>query len=62
MDNKIIGNIVGLPSPRSDWDQTDENKADFIKNKPEGILTNADLPRIAKYVIDSIPDGDEVSY
>lgn len=31
---KIVGNIVGLPSPRSDWNQTDEMKADFIKNKP----------------------------
>lgn len=31
---KIMGNIVGLPSPRSDWNQTDEMKADFIKNKP----------------------------
>ena len=31
---KIAGNIVGLPSPRSDWNQTDEMKADFIKNKP----------------------------
>lgn len=32
---KIMGNIVGLPSPRSDWNQTDETKADFIKNKPD---------------------------
>ena len=31
---KIAGNIVGLPSPRSDFKQTDEMKADFIKNKP----------------------------
>ena len=31
---KIMGNIVGLPSPRSDWKQTDEMKADYIKNKP----------------------------
>lgn len=31
---KIPGNIVGLPSPRSDWNQTNEAKADFIKNKP----------------------------
>ena len=31
---KIIGNIVGLPSPRSDWNQNDEMKADFIKNRP----------------------------
>lgn len=32
---KIIGNVVGLPSPRSNWNQTDETKADFIKNKPD---------------------------
>ena len=31
---KIIGDIVGLPSPRSDWNQNDEMKADFIKNRP----------------------------
>ena len=30
-----MGNIVGLPSPRSDWNQTDETKADYIKNKPD---------------------------
>ena len=35
---KIVGNIVGLPSPRSDWNQTDEMKADFIKNKPVEAL------------------------
>lgn len=34
MPKRIAGNIVGLPSPRSDWNQTDEMKADFIKNKP----------------------------
>lgn len=39
MNNKIIGNIVGLPSPRSDWNQTDERKADFIKNKPTNLAT-----------------------
>ena len=31
---KIIGNIVGLPNPKPDWNQTDENKANYIKNKP----------------------------
>lgn len=35
---KIMGNIVGLPSPRSDWNQTDETKADYIKNKPDIAL------------------------
>ena len=36
MDNKtkIIGNIVGVPNPKSDWAQNDETKADYIKNKP----------------------------
>lgn len=31
---KVIGNIVGVPNPKSDWNQTDETKADFINNKP----------------------------
>lgn len=30
---KIIGNTTATPNPRPDWAQTDENKADFIKNK-----------------------------
>ena len=35
MDNKVIGNIVGVPNPKSDWNQTDETKADYIRNKPD---------------------------
>ena len=31
---KIVGNIVGLPNPQPDWNQTDPKKADYIKNKP----------------------------
>lgn len=31
----IIGNVVGLPAPRPDWAQTDESRADFIRNKPD---------------------------
>lgn len=31
---KIVGNVVGLPNPQSDWEQKDETKADYIKNKP----------------------------
>ena len=34
MSNKIIGNVVGVPNPKSDWSQTDSKKSDFIKNKP----------------------------
>ena len=32
---KIIGNTTAIPNPVSDWNQTDENKADYIKNKPD---------------------------
>ena len=31
---KIIGNTIATPYPRPDWEQTDEKKADYIKNKP----------------------------
>ena len=32
---KIIGNTTATPNPRPDWNQTDETKADYIKNKPD---------------------------
>ena len=32
---KIQGNTVGTPTPRSDWNQNDPKKADYIKNKPD---------------------------
>jgi len=31
---KIIGNTTATPNPQPDWNQTDETKADYIKNKP----------------------------
>lgn len=44
---KIIGNTTATPNPRPDWNQTDETKADFIKNKPDiDILSQG---RSAKY-------------
>lgn len=39
---KIIGNTTATPNPQSDWNQTDETKADYIKNKPT-ILTEEDV-------------------
>lgn len=30
----IRGNVVGLPNPIPDWDQTNESFANYIKNKP----------------------------
>lgn len=32
---KIIGNTTATPNPQPDWNQTDETKADYIKNKPD---------------------------
>jgi hypothetical protein len=40
--SKIIGNTTATPNPRPDWEQTDETKADYIKNKPT-ILTEEDV-------------------
>lgn len=38
---KIIGNTTSTTTPRADWNQTDETKADYIKNKPtEDIEAN----------------------
>ena len=42
--SKIIGNTTTTPVPRSNWVQTDENKADYILNKPElGALAAKDV-------------------
>jgi hypothetical protein len=37
-DKPIIGNTTATPYPRPDWNQTDEAKADYIKNKPNVLL------------------------
>ena len=34
---KVIGNIVGVPNPKTDWNQNDESKADCLKNKPTKV-------------------------
>ena len=62
--DKIQGNIVGLPSPRSDWEQTNENKADYIKNKPEivtsvtKVATDKQIPS-AKAVYEAMQSGTQ---
>ena len=35
MADKVISDVVGVPNPRSDWNQTDDKKSDYIKNKPK---------------------------
>jgi hypothetical protein len=37
-EGKIRGNTVGTPAPRSDWNQNDPRKADYIANKPNAVL------------------------
>jgi hypothetical protein len=32
---EIVGNTTTTPNPCPDWNQTDETKADYIRNKPE---------------------------
>lgn len=39
---KIIGNVTTTPMAVSDWNQTDETKADYIKNKPI-VLTEDEI-------------------
>ena len=43
---KIIGNTTTTPVAIPDWNQTDETKVDYIKNKPT-ILTEEDIKQIA---------------
>ena len=31
----IMGAAAGLPGPGADWAQTDPNRVDFIRNKPD---------------------------
>ena len=41
--SKIIGNTTTTPVPRSDWEQTDKKKADYIRNKPTlGTISEKD--------------------
>ena len=41
--SKIIGNTIATPMAIPDWNQTDEKKADYIKNKPTlGTLAEKD--------------------
>lgn len=67
---KINGIPVGTPIPRSDWNQTNPEKADFIKNKPvsdktltqEGRFADAKATgdAIAAVVLTATDDGDGV--
>lgn len=41
--SKIIGNTTATPVPRSDWNQVDKKKPDYIRNKPTlGTISEKD--------------------
>ena len=40
MSKVITGNVVGIPNPVSDWEQTNPNMADYIKNKPQYLVNS----------------------
>lgn len=68
---KIIGNAIAMPNPRPDWNQTDETKADYIKNKPtfdnkvdkiEGkTLSTNDYTNDEKAKLANIEDGAQIN-
>ena len=49
MAKRIVGGMVGVPNPQSDWNQTDPKKADYIKNKPNlnAKADKADVEQLA---------------
>ena len=47
--SKIVGNAVGIPNPQSDWNQTLQTKADYIKNKPKIKSNNTKAFLIKSY-------------
>lgn len=58
--SKIIGRTTSTTMPRSDWNQIDETKADFIKNKPElGSLASKDKASMSDIGDDVIEKMDE---
>lgn len=58
MSKKIIGITVGSPLPKSDFNQTDPTKGDYIKNKPK-IATDEEIIIILvnKGFVDPVTDN-----
>lgn len=51
MRKKIIGNPTTTPYPRPDWNQTDETKADYIKNKRDAYpYKTVDMADVIGYI------------
>lgn len=51
--SKIIGVTVGTTTPRPDWNQSNPNKSDYIKNKPSNLgggLTDEQLSQFNELI------------
>lgn len=60
MSKTITGNIVGIPNPVSDWEQTNPNMADYIKNKPKNIVNTVN-DKSGDIVLSAIDVGADVA-
>lgn len=59
---KIIGGTTSTPMRVPDWNQTDPNRADYIKNKPKGceLIASGTLTEdVQKFTISLDNDGNE---
>ena len=52
---KITGNTTATPNPRPDWNQTDETKADYIKNKPTVITEDEVVSLVENHSSAQVP-------
>ena len=57
--DKIIGNIVGIPNPQSDMNQTDPSKADYVHNKMDETELKLRDERLKYYGDPDIVPSDE---
>ena len=62
MANKIVGDIAGVPNPKSDFAQTDERKADYIKNKPDMNLYGNALKGYAQGSLITLDDVSQAPH
>lgn len=53
----IMGNVAGLGALQADWAQTDERRADFIRNKPDFSGLEGTLEELEAVAEGALPKG-----
>ena len=51
----ILGNVAGLGAIQPDWAQTDEKRADFIRNKPDFDAFSGSLEQLRQLAQNALP-------